>query len=566
MNNPIDLIVSFFSPKAGMERTKYRSAEKVLKDQARSYEGATRGRRGDKWGGQIGAGNANSDIGKDLTALRNRATHAYKNNPSAFKAVRVIQNNVIGTGIMPTPLAVNGKLTTKEINIIKSEWKKFAETTVCDFDGSLTYYGLQSLVMRTIAMKGECFVFKQRDSNSTVPLKLQVLSPDMVDHRKTSLTSERAKGNYIVQGVEFNEKGQKLGYWIFNHNPNNEFSMKLGPKFVPIDDILHIFYKEYPEQVRGVPFGVASLLGMSDLEDYKDSQLMLQKISACHVAFTTKPFDTGGLDTNSQGQLIDRMEPGMIEQLSPGETVNFNNPPTPGGFAEYVSKNEQSSAAGFGITYEQLTGDLSNVNFSSGRMGWIEAQRQIDDWQYNMFIPQFCVKTFAWFIEGLKLRGLITKDVIAEWTPQGREMIDPVKEMNGLILELKTGLVSWDEACKRRGYNPDTLFEQMKLDKKRFEDAGIKVDWIIENVPTPEELAPKDGKLTKEDLKRVVDAYGVGVRAGTITPTQADEEYFRSLGDFPEITDAVKNSWTEDGGFRRPITLAIAKDNNDFEA
>lgn len=63
-----------------------------------------------------------------------------------------------------------------------------------------------------------------------------------------------------------------------------------------------------------------------------------------------------------------------------------------------------------------------------------------------------------------------------------------------------------------------------------------------------------------------MDAYGVGVRAGTITPTQADEEYFRSLGDFPEITDAVKNSWTEDGGFRRPITLAIAKDNNDFEA
>lgn len=29
--------------------------------------------------------------------------------------------------------------------------------------------------------------------------------------------------------------------------------------------------------------------------------------------------------------------------------------------------------------------------------------------------------------------------------------------------------------------------------------------------------------------------------------------------------DAVISSWKEDGGFRRPITLAVAKDNSDFE-
>jgi hypothetical protein len=32
------------------------------------------------------------------------------------------------------------------------------------------------------------------------------------------------------------------------------------------------------------------------------------------------------------------------------------------------------------------------------------------------------------------------------------------------------------------------------------------------------------------------------------------------------MSEAVISAWKEDGGFRRPITLAIAKDNSDFEA
>jgi lambda family phage portal protein len=564
--NLIDNVVSFFSPKSGMERAKYRSAEKILKKSMRNYEAATKGRRSAKFQ-NTGSGSANLDITRDLPLLRDRSTHAYKNNPSAFKAIRTIQNNVIGTGIMPTPVGKNTKLTSKEIKIIKDEWKSFAETSICDFDDSLTYYGLQSLAMRTIAMKGEVFIYRQRDSSQRVPIKLQVLSPHMVDNSKSSYISTRTSGNYIVQGVEFDSRGRKVGYHIFDHNPNNDVSMKLSSKFVSIDDILHVFYKEYPEQVRGVPFGVASMLSMSDLDDYKDAQLMLQKISACHVAFTTKPIDAAELgNVDEEGHIIDRMEPGMIEYLSPGEQVTFNNPPVANGFKDYVSKNEQSNAAGFGITYEQMTGDLGNVNFSSGRMGWIEAQRQIEDWQYNMFIPQFCVKTFQWFIEGLQIRNLITKDVVAEWTPQGREMIDPVKEMNGLILELKSGLVSWDEACKRRGYNPDTLFEQIKLDKQRFSDAGIEVDWIIDNKIESPTMPNGEEKLNPEDLKRVLDAYSVGVRAGTITPTDNDEKYFRDLAKFPEMSEAVISAWKEDNGFRRPITLAVAKDNSDFQA
>lgn len=61
---------------------------------------------------------------------------------------------------------------------------------------------------------------------------------------------------------------------------------------------------------------------------------------------------------------------------------------------------------------------------------------------------------------------------------------------------------------------------------------------------------------TVTDLKVLLDLYGVGVRAGTITPQMEDEAYFRKIADMPEMSEAVKKAWEEDGGFRRPITLA----------
>lgn len=553
--NIIDRVVSFIDPIKGFERVKMRA-------KMRAFDGATKSRRGDGW-----ATNSpqyqNNDIQRSLTDLRARSVDGYKNNSTVFKAIRTIQNNVIGTGIMATPVAKYGDkpLTKLELKKIKQAWEDFIKS--CDFDGSFEFHGLQSLAMRTIAMQGEVFIVRQRDASGLIPFKLQLMTPAMCDHLKNGYMLTNRPDNYIVQGIEFDNRGRKVGYWMYEFNPNNEFIVRIAPKFVPVEDVIQVFYKEFPEQVRGLPFGTSAMLNMRDLADYEDAQLMLQKVAACHVAFTTKE-QTDDLSTDVAVENVDHMEPGLIEHLAPGESVTFNNPPTPSSYSEYVSKNQQKNAAGYGITYEQLTGDMGNVNFSSGRMGWIEAQRQIEDWQYNMFIPQFCNGVWKWFIDALLIRGVITREVSAEWTPQGHEMIDPVKEMSGLILELKSGLISWTEACKRRGYNPDVLMEQIKQDKGLFAEAGINVEWIIKSEDTGTASEGSDKSFSIDDLKTMLDAYGVGVRAGTITPTDKDEEYFRTLANLPEMGQAVIDSWKEDGGFRRPITLAVAKDNNDF--
>jgi len=96
--NIIDKTISIFNPKLGAERAKFRAIEKTINAGIRSYEGATKGRRGDGWTSYNTSENANNDIQKSLKTLRDRSVHGYKNNASIFKAIRTIQNNVIGTG------------------------------------------------------------------------------------------------------------------------------------------------------------------------------------------------------------------------------------------------------------------------------------------------------------------------------------------------------------------------------------------------------------------------------------------------------------------------------------
>jgi hypothetical protein len=64
-----------------------------------------------------------------------------------------------------------------------------------------------------------------------------------------------------------------------------------------------------------------------------------------------------------------------------------------------------------------------------------------------------------------------------------------------------------------------------------------------------------DDTVKFQNLKAKFDAFGVGVRAGGITPSKEDEQAFRELGGLPAMSPAVVGAWKQDKGYRRPITL-----------
>lgn len=67
-----------------------------------------------------------------------------------------------------------------------------------------------------------------------------------------------------------------------------------------------------------------------------------------------------------------------------------------------------------------------------------------------------------------------------------------------------------------------------------------------------------------QSLKLLLDAYGVAVRAGVITPQKADEAEFRKLFGLPEMSPAIEADWDSTAGIRKPTTLKLPKASQDM--
>lgn len=550
----LDKLIEIVSPERALKRAQNRAALRVVERiEKRSYNAASHGRRTANW--HAPSTSANRELEYSLRTLRNRSRDMVRNNSYAKKAIDVIDGNTIGTGIRPAPWE-DGRVEAK----VKKLWAEWGETTKCDWDEQLNFYGIQGLIIRTVAESGECLVLRRRNKQN-IPVQLQVLEPDYLDPYKTSFAIIPGQP-FDFMGVQFDGRGKRVGYWLYDTHPSEGFSYQ--SRLVPAEDVIHVYLKERPGQARGVPWGVQSFVKLRDLGDYQDAQLIRQKIAACFSIFVHSQTgaDVLGGREKDEGRL-EKVEPGIIEYLSPGEEMSFATPPAAEGYQSYTSTVLHEIAAGYGITYEAMTGDFSGVNFSSGRMGWLEMSKNIKINQHRMMIPMVCDRVWEWFVEGAQISGLIRKNIAVKWTPPRREMIDPVKEVKGMAEEVANGFASWPEKVRENGYDPDDVIDEMQDAKGKLEKNGLVLPWMVDkNKPSKGEGdgEEKDSKGDAEmrgfeNLKTKLDAYGVGVRAGAITPTQQDEELFRQLAKLPDVTDDVKKAWIEDGGIRRPLTI-----------
>jgi capsid protein len=148
------------------------------------------------------------------------------------------------------------------------------------------------------------------------------------------------------------------------------------------------------------------------------------------------------------------------------------------------------------VPYFVLTGDYSQVNFSSGRMGWLEFQRCIEQWRWNMVIPRFLDPTFRWFEQIAALVGVPDEGYTHGWTAPRREMIDPLKEIEAILLAVKGGLQSLPEAIREIGYDPDEVIAQIEEHNSKLDAKKIVID--SDPRQDPKRLAAKKLVAPKE--------------------------------------------------------------------
>lgn len=460
------------------------------------YDGATVGRRSFGWRATLTDANDQGNVGA-RARLRGVARDMVRNNSHAARAVSVIANNVVGPGIIPTLAGVNDR-QKKAINTLIAD---HMETTAVDADGKHDIYGLQALVMRTVVESGECLVRwrpRLRSDGYPLPFQLQVIEPDYLDTSITGVQSAAAgfggaqpgiagapPGSIAVQGVCFSPFGKIIGYFLFNQHPGSAVfygGSRIASRFVPVEEVAHVYRVDRPGQVRGFSWFAPVMLNARDLADFMDAHLMRAKIAACFAAFI-KTQDGFEVDPNPDlppadpnRPPLESLEPGMIEYLKAGEEVTFGTPPQALDFDPYIKANLRNIAAGLGVSYEALSGDLSGVNFSSGRMGWIEFQRTIDAWRNFMLIPQFMQRVSGWFLDAATIEvGNLTAARI-KWTPPRREMISPDREVPAINKAIRAGITSRDEEVRKLGWDPEELDAEIAAANERADSLHLVFD------------------------------------------------------------------------------------------
>lgn len=439
---------------------------------ARHYEAAQGGRRTSGW--QRSLTDANAANRPALNTLRELSRDLRRNNGWAKRAIQTIVNSTVGWGIMPKPKA--GRSRARSTTAIEM-WNEWAESTECDFEGRLNFYGLQRLAMETIAESGEVIILRQPSPDLAIPMRLHVLEPDYLDANRNGVTEQ---GNPIIDGVEFDKLGRRVAYWLFGAHPGARLvttKLKFGSMRVPADRVLHVYRVDRPGQVRGVPWLASAISRIKDLDDFEDAELMQQKVAACFGAFVTDMEASGtaiGKPDDSDSHL-EQLEPGHIAYLPPGKTVTFAQPPRVQDSA-FSTRALRRIAVSVGVPYEELTGDYSQVNYSSARMARLSHFANITEWREHMLIPQMCAGVWRWAMEHAQVLEDWPEVPLAQWAAPPMPILEPDKEGLAYLRLVRIGAMTWGQMVRELGYDPTEQLAEIQAMNKELDARGIVLD------------------------------------------------------------------------------------------
>lgn len=481
--NAIDRVVAYFAPAAGLRR----AAARVSLDQVRAYDGAMFGRRTDGW--RATNASANVETKAALSTLRARSRDLTRNTWWGQRIKTVTVSHAIGTGILPKPNTGNKALDKR----VKQAWRKWARH--CDREGQLNFDGLLALATGCIVESGEVLahmipVPPGSVERGVVPLELQLLEPDHLDASRDRVMMSGKDGDLPVvvdQGVEYDRSGKRRAYWVHPVHPGARgLVMPTASKRIDARDMLHVYKKERIGQGRGVPWLACTMLTGRDFADLQEAVVVKARIESCLAAFIktnstarTLAQATQSKDSAGNPRRIENFSPGMIAYLEQGEEVQTVAPSSSMQFEGVLRQTLLALAAGAGLTYDQLTGDLTHANFSSLKAGKIEFRRIIEQFQYLTLVAMLLEPLWDRWVEMAIDAGILPPRAggyPVEWIMPANEPIDPIKEMQADILAVRSGRMTWAQFVLAWGIDPDTQLDEIEAWFKEIDKRGIVLD------------------------------------------------------------------------------------------
>lgn len=456
------------------------NAERVrrLQLQSRSYEGAAVNRLTADW--MAPNTSADSELMTSLRMLRARSRELVRDNPHAKHLVRTLRNNVIGQGIgMQAQVKSNGGKLQKGVNDnIEDVWAEWSDRRYCHTAGLLGFADIEQLCVEQLVTAGEVLLRKHRMpfGGGRIPLALEVIEADLL---LDNWQAARApNGNMIRMGVEIDVWHRPVAYWFSPRHPGDyQFTTFEPSRFVrvPAEDVIHLYVIDRWPQTRGEPWMHATLRSLRDEGGLSDAEIQKARASANLVGFIRTP-ESLTPDTVQLGRQLIDTEPGTWQRLLPGEDVAgmtaYGPNPTLDPFLRYMVRK---MGIGVGLSYETVSGDRSNTNYSSIRMGALD-DRSLYRILQGFFIRNVRVDIHRELMDASALVSAVKvgadywtnsrKWQAARFRPRGWSWIDPTKEVLAYKAAVRNGFMTLGDVIDQT--SPDSDLEET-LDRREQE-------------------------------------------------------------------------------------------------
>jgi lambda family phage portal protein len=459
----------------------------------RRYDGAKVGRNYSNW--FTSNASANAEIWGSLSRLRDRSRDLCRNNDYARGAIQKLVDNVVFTGIGFQAQVKQLKDKTKSDDranyLIEAAWSEWADNPqYCHAAGELTFAEIQQLVFRSWLEVGEVFVRKVKRSfaGSPIAFALEVIEADRCAEEHNC----SYQGNQVVMGVEVDNWKRPLAYWFYEDHPGDNWvsasNVSRTLKRIPASEIIHLYFRDRPGQLRGVPLLASSLLRLKNIGDYEEHEQIAAKAAACIMAFVTTP-DADLLGEPGYGQeglpADERLAPGIIRYMASGETINAFDPKRPNpNVTGFIECQLRAAGAGIGSSYEGVSNDYSKSNYSSSRLSLLQSRDRFKVLQLAL-ISKFCRGVYGDWLEAAVMSGVLPfadyemrpeRYRAIRWTPRGWSWVDPQKEINGTIAAIKAGLTTLTEEVAKQGGDFEENIKILAREREILERYNIKLD------------------------------------------------------------------------------------------
>lgn len=483
------------------KRTAEREAKLAHKTNQRAYAGAAINRLSADWTALNTS--ADSEIITSLRTLRARSRELMRDNEYAKAAVRIIKNNVIGTGVgmQAQVKTAGGNLVTRINDQIEEEWEDWTDKDTCDPAGKLCLTDMERLIIGSVVENGEVLVRKVRRpfGRGKIPFALELIESDrLIDQWSVARASN---GNTIRMGVEQDKWGRPVAYWLYPHHPGDyQFQSFVESALirVPADEIVHLFIPERIGQTRGVPWFHAALKRLRNMQGYEEAEIVAARASASIVGIIESeegivPDDEDFIGERSAPTLS--MEPGTFQQLAPGEKFNGFNPSRPNsGMDPFMRYMLRGFATGIGVSYASVSGDYSQSNYSASRLALLDDRdlwRALQGW----FIRNFRRQVHRDWMGAAVLASVLTypdyysnqkKYWQVRFKPRGWSWIDPAKEVAAYKAAVRAGFMTVSDVISLTSDHADA--EDVFKERRRELDMMAEHDLVFDTDPAQTDL------------------------------------------------------------------------------